>query len=105
MPWRQDVKLEMQTIDDEGLVNKDLRDARGAHAIERFREGVPILSAREAPVGLPEAIYSKAWMESMETTNPRFMELKFRTSEDDFNWINWGTKHCNRTGRRMTEEK
>lgn len=104
MRWRNNAELEMQAIDDEGMLNKDLRDARGAQSMTRYREGKPIYSTRGPPVGLPETLYDGEWMEDIKSSNPRFHEHKFYTSEEKFTWIGWQTKHCTKTGRTVTEE-
>ncbi|KAG6370128.1 hypothetical protein JVT61DRAFT_12428 [Boletus reticuloceps] len=60
MPWRRDLKKDLNIIDVQRLQEKNIFSTKGAKVTRRIRSGTPL--ARGPIVGLPQSLYDPEWL-------------------------------------------
>lgn len=81
MPWRRDVEEEMQLIDRQRLLDREIFSRKGARPVTRIRDGNT--SRRDAARGLPKSCYDKEWLKSA----PESEVEKLEVSKKRFDWM------------------
>ena len=82
MPWRRDIRKELEIIDTTRVKEKGIFSRQGSRPVKRIRGDEPPVSAREAPRFLPKELYDGGWLQEQ-----RFPDLKPGFSQEQFDWM------------------
>lgn len=84
MEWRRDIEKELEIIDLQRVLDKDIFGSQGSKPLLRKRAAENPVTSRDPPVGLPMALYDSMWilqltkrdMESLKISDKRFPWMK-----------------------------
>ena len=82
--WRRHLDSYVQMIDNERKLSKDVFPAAGANFTNRLQSAENLKSERQAPCGLPVALFDTDWLEEV---NDDYHQLVLNVSKEDFLWI------------------
>lgn len=82
MPWRRDCREHMDIMDRERLEG-DLFEKRGHRPDYRVRRADCLASSRKIPEGLPKAVYSPQWVDSLDQ---RRKHSVYKPGEAELEW-------------------
>ena len=83
MPWRRKVDFEISMIDNLRFRDKDLFSNKGSKPLPRLRSDRNQDSSREAPKGLPRAVYNDDWIAKQSRLDKRRLGI----SKEPFEWM------------------
>ena len=81
MNWRRNVEGEMDMIDEQRKIDKDLFSRKGSKPTRRLRPSNANESRRDPPKGLFRALYQKEWLETHK--DKRSLEIR----KENFEWM------------------
>ena len=84
MEWCRDIEKELEIIDLQWVLDKDIFGLQGSKPLLRKCAAENLVTSRDPPVGLPMALYDSMWisrltkrdMESLKISDKRFPWMK-----------------------------
>ena len=83
MDWRRNIEKELEIVDLQWIIDKDIFSPQGSRPLPRKRAPDNPVTSRDPVMGLPKALYDGLWMSELNERQKGSLKI----SDEKFPWM------------------